>query len=72
MLAASIIVSIGGRLSVIFGGRYFMLFGASVSLIGCIVGSTGQSINHMITSGVILKTGSGFQEMSYAFILLLV
>jgi MFS family permease len=67
-LAASIIVSVGGRLSDIFGRRYFMLFGATVSLIGCIVGSTGQSINQMIASGVILGTGSGFQEMSYACI----
>jgi MFS family permease len=67
-LAASIIVSVGGRLSDIFGRRYFMLFGASLSLVGCIVGATGQTINQMIASGVILGTGSGFQEMSYACI----
>jgi hypothetical protein len=67
-LAASIIVSVGGRLSDIFGRRYFMLFGASLSLVGCIVGATGQTINQMVASGVILGTGSGFQEMSYACI----
>jgi len=67
-LAASIIVSVGSRLSDIFGRRYFMLFGAFLSLIGCIIGSTGYSINQMIASGVILGTGSGFQEMSYACI----
>jgi MFS family permease len=67
-LCASIIVSVGGRLSDIFGRRYFMLFGASLSLIGCIVGATAQSIPQMIASGVILGTGSGFQEMSYACI----
>ena len=67
-LAASIIVSVGGRLSDIFGRRYFMLFGACLSLVGCVVGATGRSINQMIASGVILGTGSGFQEMSYACI----
>lgn len=67
-LCASIVVSVGGRLSDIFGRRYFMLFGASLSLIGCIVGATGRSIPQMIASGVILGTGSGFQEMSYACI----
>ena len=45
-----------------------MLFGASLGLVGCIVGATGQSISQMIASGVILGTGSGFQEMSYACI----
>ena len=67
-LAASIIVSVGGRLSDIFGRRYFMLFGAGLSLIGCIVGSTGRTVNQLIASGAILGTGSGFQEMSYACI----
>jgi MFS family permease len=67
-LCASIIVSVGGRLSDIFGRRYFMLFGACVNIVGCIVGSTGQTINQMIASGLILGTGSEFQEMSYACI----
>lgn len=67
-LAASIIVSVGGRLSDIFGRRYFVLFSANLSLVGCIVGATGQTVNQMIASGVILGTGSGFQEMSYACI----
>src|SRR6266487_7119541 len=67
-LAASIIVSVGGRLSDIFGRRYFMLFGASLSLVGCIVRATGQSITQMIASGAILGKGSGFQEMCYACI----
>lgn len=67
-LAASITVSVSGRLSDIFGRRYFMLVGALIALIGCIVGATGHSITQMIASGVILGTGSGIQEMSYACI----
>lgn len=47
-LCASVIISVGGRLSDIFGRRYFLLFGASISFIGTIVGATGQSINQMI------------------------
>ncbi|KAJ9669756.1 hypothetical protein H2201_000141 [Coniosporium apollinis] len=67
-LCASIIISVSGRLSDIFGRRYFILFGSGLSFIGTIVGATGQSINQMIVSGVIFGTGSGFQEMAYACI----
>ena len=67
-LGAAIVVSVGGRLSDIFGRRYFMLTGAALGIIGCIVGATGQSINQMIASGVIFGLGAGFQEMSYACI----
>lgn len=45
-----------------------MLFGACLSLVGCVVGATGRSVEQMIASGAILGTGSGFQEMSYACI----
>lgn len=63
---ASIIVSIGGRLSDIFGRRYFMMTGATISIVACIVGATGQSINQMIASGALFGVGSGFQELCYA------
>ena len=65
-LGAAILVSVGGRLSDIFGRRYFMLAGASLAFVGTIVGATGKSINQMIASGVILGVGSGFQEMGFA------
>lgn len=65
-LGASILVSIGGRLSDIFGRRYFMMTGALISILGTIVGATGQSINQMIASGVLFGVGSGFQELCYA------
>ncbi|EEY23513.1 conserved hypothetical protein [Verticillium alfalfae VaMs.102] len=42
---ASMIVSIGGRLSDIFGRRYFMMTGALISICGCLVGANGRSIN---------------------------
>ncbi|CRK31006.1 hypothetical protein BN1723_003740 [Verticillium longisporum] len=63
---ASMIVSIGGRLSDIFGRRYFMMTGALISICGCLVGANGRSINQMIVSGALFGIGSGFQELCYA------
>ena len=68
-LGAAILVSIGGRLSDIFGRRHFMLFGAFISFVGTIVGATGQSIPQMIASGVLFGIGSGFQEMGFSCIM---
>lgn len=65
-LGAAIIVTIGGRLSDILGRRWFLLFGAIAATIGALVGATGQSINQMITSGIIFGVGGGFQEMCFA------
>ncbi|KAI4599583.1 hypothetical protein KJ359_002030 [Pestalotiopsis sp. 9143b] len=67
-LGAAVVVSVGGRLSDIFGRRYFMMFGAAVSIVGCLVGANATSINMMIASGVLFGIGSGFQEMCYAII----
>jgi MFS family permease len=67
-LGGSIIVSISGRLSDIFGRRYFMITGASISIVGCLVGANGKSIDMMIVSGTLFGIGSGFQEMAYACI----
>ncbi|KAH8911117.1 MFS general substrate transporter [Coniochaeta sp. PMI_546] len=65
-LGASVIVTIGGRLSDIAGRRWFLLFGACAAAVGAIIGATGQSINQMIVSGIIFGVGGGFQEMCFA------
>ncbi|OQO14882.1 hypothetical protein B0A48_00264 [Cryoendolithus antarcticus] len=65
-VAASVMVTVGGRLSDIFGRRYFMVAGACIALIGAVVGATGQSINQMIASGVLFGIGGGLQEMCFA------
>jgi len=67
-LGACIVVSIGGRLSDIFGRRHFMITGSALGIIGCLIGATGQSVHQMIISGVIFGLGAGFQELSYACI----
>jgi MFS family permease len=71
-LCAAIIVSIAGRLSDIFGRRYFMLSGGILSFIGAVIGATGQNINQMIVSGVFFGVASGIQETFYACLMELV
>lgn len=65
-LAASVMVTLGGRLADIFGRRYFIIAGAVIALIGAVVGATGHSINQMIASGALFGIGGGLQEMCYA------
>jgi len=62
-LGASIIVTIGSRLSDIAGRRWFLITGAVAAAIGAIVGATSQSITQSIVSGIIFGLGGGFQEM---------
>lgn len=64
-LGGAMFVTIGGRLSDIFGRRYFFLTGASLLIIGSIVSATGQSISQMIAGGTIFGAGSGLLEMSF-------
>lgn len=59
------LVTIGGRLSDIFGRRYFFIAGAITLIVGSIISATGQSIDQMIAGGAIFGAGSGFLEMSF-------
>ena len=64
-LGGAIFVTVGGRLSDIFGRRWFFLTGALTLIVGAIVGATGQSIGQMIAAGAIFGAGSGFLEMAF-------
>jgi MFS family permease len=64
-LGGAIFVTIAGRLSDIFGRRYFFMSGAIILIIGSIVSATGKSIGQMIAGGAIFGMGSGFLEMSF-------
>lgn len=64
-LGGAIFVTIGGRLSDIFGRRCFFIAGACLLIVGSIVSATGQSINQMIAGGAVFGAGSGFLEMSF-------
>lgn len=57
-------VSVGGRLSDIFGRRYFFAAAPAISCIGALVGATSHSIGQSIASGVIFGFGGGLGEMS--------
>lgn len=65
-LGGAIVVTIGGRLTDIFGRRWFMIVGAVLAAIGALIGVTGQSIPQMIAAGVIMGFGGGFQEIVFA------
>ncbi|KAH7126113.1 fungal trichothecene efflux pump [Dactylonectria macrodidyma] len=64
-LGGAIFVTIGGRLSDIFGRRWFFICGAATLVLGAIVGATGQSIGQMIASGAIFGSGAGLLEMAF-------
>lgn len=65
-LGAAIIVTVSGRLADIFGRRWFLLTGAAFGALGALIGATGQSIRQMITAGVFMGIGGGFQETIFA------
>ena len=52
-LGGAMFVTVGGRLSDIFGRRYFFIAGAVLLIIGSIVSATGKSIGQMIAGGAI-------------------
>ncbi|KAL2794843.1 fungal trichothecene efflux pump [Aspergillus keveii] len=65
-LGAAVIVTIGGRLSDIFGRRWFLISGAVFGAAGAVVGATGQSVSQMIGAGVLMGIGGGFGETLFA------
>ena len=46
-VCAAVLVTVGGRLSDIFGRRWFLIGASVVALCGAVVGATGTSINQM-------------------------
>lgn len=54
-------VTVGGRLSDVFGRRYFMIAGACIASVGAVVGATSTSITQMIASGTLFGIGGGLQ-----------
>lgn len=67
-VAASVMVTVGGRMSDIFGRRWFLIVGSIVALCGAVVGATASSVNQLIASGVLFGFGGGLQEMCYAML----
>jgi MFS family permease len=61
-------VSVGGRLSDIFGRRYIFASAPAIIAVGAIVGATSQSVGQNIASGVIMGTGGGLGEMALGIV----
>jgi MFS family permease len=57
-----------GRLSDIFGRRWFLIIGNSTVLVGTIVAATAQSIKALIASNVLIGIGSATQFSYYIFL----
>jgi hypothetical protein len=64
-LGGAIFITIAGRMSDIFGRRWFFISGAFILTIGSILGATAQSIDQMIATGVLFGVGSGFLETAF-------
>jgi MFS family permease len=64
-LGGAMFVTVGGRLSDIFGRRWFFLTGGCLLIVGSIVSATGKSISQMIAGGALFGAGSGFLEMAF-------
>ena len=67
-VAASVMVTVGGRMSDICGRRWFLIIGSIVALCGAVVRATATNVNQLIASGVLFGFGGGLQEMCYAML----
>lgn len=52
---------LAGRLSDIFGRRWFFIIGSCIGLIGSIVGGTSSSLEQLIAGETLIGIAAGFQ-----------
>lgn len=63
-VAASVLVTVGGRFSDIFGRRWFLIIATIIALCGAVVGATGKTVNQMwvaSSKGVLRRTDFVFE-----------
>jgi MFS family permease len=65
-LGGAIFITIGGKMSDIFGRRWFFIGGSVILVIGSILGATAHSIDQMIATGVLFGVGSGLLETCFS------
>ena len=63
-LAQAVTLTMTGRLSDVFGRRYFQVLGTALALIGCIIGATAKTVNVLIGANVLVGIGSATQVSS--------
>ena len=61
LLCQSVVFLIVGRLSDVFGRRWFFIVGSILGLIGSILGATAQSVNQLIGAQVFIRIAADFQ-----------
>lgn len=64
--AAAVGFSIAGRISDVFGRRYVILFGQTLTIVGGIIACTAKSLNQLIAGEVILGASIGTVSVAYA------
>lgn len=60
-LAQAVVLMLAGRLSDIFGRRWFFIIGSCIGLIGSIVGGTSGSLEQLIAGETLIGIAAGFQ-----------
>ncbi|KAH8691503.1 fungal trichothecene efflux pump [Talaromyces proteolyticus] len=60
-LAQAVVLMLAGRLSDIFGRRWFFIIGSSIGLIGSIVAGTSTSLEQLIAGETLIGIAAGFQ-----------
>ncbi|KAJ6195886.1 fungal trichothecene efflux pump [Bipolaris maydis] len=60
-LAQAVMLTMTGRLSDMFGRRYFQVLGTALALIGCIIAATSNRVNVLIGANVLIGIGSSTQ-----------
>ncbi|KUL87588.1 hypothetical protein ZTR_05842 [Talaromyces verruculosus] len=60
-LAQAVVLMLAGRLSDIFGRRWFFIIGSCIGLIGSIVGGTSSSLEQLIAGETLIGIAAGFQ-----------
>ena len=64
-LSSSVVYLLVGRLSDVFGRRWFFILGSCFGLLGCIIGATAQNVNTLIGGQVFCGLGTGFQLSAF-------
>lgn len=60
-LAQAVGLTMNGRLSDMFGRRYFQITGTLLALVGCIVGATAATVDVLVGANVLIGLGSATQ-----------
>lgn len=65
ILSEAVFFLLVGKLSDVFGRRWFFIIGSLISMVGSIVGAVAQNINTLIASEVLIGIAAAFQISFY-------